>query len=85
MTLSPQEQEAMEWSEQFNGVSAHRAHTLSALVRRLLEREKVMTEAAEKVSFSLRKAMSLDWDQRRNLAGLLEAALSALNPGEIRP
>ena len=87
MTLTPQEQEAMDCVDgdcpcvaHADGLDWNRAELLSALVRRLLEREKALARIAEAAEY----ADTMDWRGRRKLANAARAlaALSALNPGE---
>jgi hypothetical protein len=118
MTLTPQEQEAMAWADEVviyepgsDKKSGHiKPAILAALVRRLLEREKALTEALGKVRVGLSGFKDCMEAQRTDgplppghddhdescgdgvcfKAGatidddlaVIDAALSALNPGE---
>jgi hypothetical protein len=87
MTLSAQEQEAMEH------VGCPYARHLQGAVRRLLEREKAIVSKAEDAYTRLSR---IGWDrtEKQAIEGAIEdllairtmslAALSAINPGEIK-
>jgi hypothetical protein len=95
MTLTPQEQEAMAVADGAS-VAVHELlrprdlalKTLASLVRRLLEREKALVGAVKDLAEDLKleipgnhhSDLPCECSPCRHLA-----ALSALNPGEIKP
>jgi hypothetical protein len=103
MTLTPQEQEAMAVSDRAKPyVEASRGQTidppsseeialvdLAALVRRLLEREKVLTEALGPIKKQMPsepgKFLGFLIELKGEELVRLATAISALNPGEKKP
>jgi hypothetical protein len=95
MTLTPQEAAAMEWASN-SSWEAGKVAVLVRLVRRLLEREKVLTDSLMGCRDCNAISDALKW---AGLGGLMRskimmrlsdiryrpASLSALNPGEIKP
>jgi predicted transcriptional regulator len=100
MTLTPQEQEAMAVADGASVAVHELLRprdlalkTLASLVRRLLEREKAIVSKAEDAYTRLSR---IGWDrtEKQAIEGAIEdllairtmslAALSAINPGEIK-
>jgi hypothetical protein len=94
MTITPQEQEAMAFfakGQSYVGHSTEARHgfELAALVRRLLEREKVLTEALGPIKKQMPsepgKFLGFLIELKGEELVRLATAISALNPGEKKP
>ena len=86
MTLTPQEQEVMD-SVEDDGCDGKDCgtpeHILAPLVRRLLEREKALREALRVAKESYKRFLAREgYEWEGPDCDLIDATLSALNPGE---